>query len=216
MADSFEVQRQQMVQGQLVKRGITDQRVLAAIATVPRELFVPAESASQAYQDGPLPIGEGQTISQPYIVAFMLEALQLRGDETVLEVGTGSGYAAAVLSKVCDRVVSIERKSELADRAIRALRTANVTNVTVRVGDGTLGFPEAAPFDAIVVAAGGPELPESLTRQLADGGRIVMPVGPQGNQQLIRYTKDGTEPGKTEQLVAVRFVPLIGDQGWDA
>jgi protein-L-isoaspartate(D-aspartate) O-methyltransferase len=205
----------EMVERTIAGRGVSDARVLAAMRDVSRELFVPASRRDQAYDDLPLPIGAGQTISQPYIVALMCEALQLTGDERVLEIGTGSGYAAAVLSRLAAQVDTIERIAELAERAAHLLAELNVTNVRVHCGDGTLGWSEAAPYDAIVVTAGGPVVPEALLAQLAPGGRLVMPVGSsRGSQELVRVTRAGQQDYRTESLCDVAFVPLMGEQGW--
>ncbi|HSG89317.1 MAG TPA: protein-L-isoaspartate(D-aspartate) O-methyltransferase [Pseudomonadales bacterium] len=200
----------------LKRRGIRDPRVLDAMATVPREQFVGLDLAEFAYDDTPLPIEEGQTISQPYIVALMTEALELTPDDHVLEVGTGSGYAAAVLSRVAGTVVTIERHQALAHLARQRLEALHYDNVSVCYGDGTLGWPEEAPYDAIVVAAGGPEAPRSLIEQLAIGGRLVIPMGPSLTQQnLVRITRVDATEISIEELGAVRFVPLIGAEGWD-
>jgi protein-L-isoaspartate(D-aspartate) O-methyltransferase len=206
--------RARMVREQLAARGIRDARVLDAMGRVPRHELVPESLRADAYQDGPLPIGEGQTISQPYIVAAMSQAAALTGGERVLEVGTGSGYGAAVLAELAREVYTIERHAELAEAARRRLVDEGYARVHVRAGDGTLGWPEAAPFDAIVVTAGGPSAPPSLLAQLAPGGRLVMPIGESpGVQRLVRLRR--TERGiEREDLGAVRFVPLIGAEGW--
>ncbi|RMF09356.1 MAG: protein-L-isoaspartate(D-aspartate) O-methyltransferase [Alphaproteobacteria bacterium] len=210
----YQAARQRMVEHQLAARDITDQRVLAAMAAVPRELFVPDSLRHQAYTDGPLPIGEGQTISQPYIVAFMAQALDLAPQDRVLEVGTGSGYGAAVLALMAAEVITIERHRTLAERARATLREAGIENVTVITGDGSRGYSEKAPYDGIIVTAGGPRIPDSLRKQLASGGRLVMPVGSSRTlQTLVRLRR--TESGfQEEPLVAVRFVPLVGKEGW--
>lgn len=201
--------RQQMVDGQLRFRGLSDPRVLAAMAVVPREHFVPAELIDAAYEDGPLPIGYSQTISQPYTVAFMCEALRLRGDEQVLEIGTGSGYAAAVLSRLAAHVWTVERISPLADAARERLQRLGVRNVSVKTADGALGWPEHAPFDAIVVTAAAEELPRAYFDQLHDGGRLVIPIGPAPyGQTMYRYTRLGDEL-RAEALGEFSFVPLI-------
>lgn len=207
--------REEMVARQLEARGIADRQVLDAMRTVPRELFVPAALAGMAYADGALPIAEGQTISQPYVVALMAEAAEPRPGDRSLDVGTGSGYAAAVLSRIVARVYSIERIPELAESARTALERAGIDNVTVRVGDGTLGWPEEAPFDSIVVAAGAPAAGETLKRQLAPGGRLVIPVEAGGWQRLIRIRRTGEHSFEERDLGAVRFVPLIGAEGWE-
>ena len=203
-----------------------DEAVLEAIATVRRERFVPSRLAKAAFADGPLPIGEGQTISQPAMVALMAEAARIEPTDRVLEVGTGSGYGAAMLGTLAASVVTIERLPALAERARTALREQGCDNVTAVVGDGTLGWPDHAPYDAIVVTAAGPEPPPPLLRQLAEGGRLVMPVGPkQGSQRLMRFTRTSSrEPTRAgaddepqhvaERLTAVRFVPLIGTHGF--
>jgi protein-L-isoaspartate(D-aspartate) O-methyltransferase len=206
--------RKRMVDRQIRARGIEDPRVLDALATVPREAFLPPALAEFAYDDRPLPIEAGQTISQPYIVALMTEALALAPDEDVLEIGTGSGYAAAVLARVARRVYTIERHAELADLARERMTRLGYANVEVRCGDGTLGWPEHAPFAGIIVAAGGPQLPSSLLAQLAIGGRLVMPVGTSRAQQLVRVTRTAEAEYRREDLGAVQFVPLIGAQGW--
>jgi protein-L-isoaspartate(D-aspartate) O-methyltransferase len=202
-----------MVEHQLRRRGIRDERVLAAMAVVPRERFVPDALAEDAYADGALPIGHNQTISQPFVVASMCELLALRGDERVLDVGTGSGYAAAILAELAREVVSIERIPELAAQAREALAAAGYERVEVRVGDGSLGAPDRAPFDAIAVAAATPELPPELYEQLAPGGRIVLPRGSRYSQRLVVVEK--TPGGAVERgSVRCRFVPLVGEGGF--
>lgn len=198
---------------ELRKEGITDSRVLDAMARVPRELFVPTECRAHALRNIPLPIGHGQTISQPLVVAMMTQALELTGTETILEVGTGSGYQCALLAELGRKVVSIERLEALATAARARLAKLGYSNVEVVIGDGTLGYPELAPYDAIIVTASTPTAPQPLLDQLADGGRIVVPVGSHSCQELILHTKRG---GKftTQRLGAVRFVPLIGEAGW--
>lgn len=199
----------------LKRRGIRDERVLRAMDSVPREEFVGADLVEFAYDDGPLPIEEGQTISQPYIVAMMTEALQLRPEDRVLEIGTGSGYAAAVLAEVAREVYTIERHPFLARQARERLRKLGYDNVEIRTGDGTLGWPEHAPYQGIVVTAGAPEAPPSLIEQLAEGGRLVIPIGKTpGLQELQRITRSAGNEVTTENLGGVRFVPLIGEQGW--
>lgn len=216
--DRCAARRAEMVDRDIAARGVDDARVLAAMRAVPRERFVPDHRRDEACADHPLPIGEGQTISQPYIVALMSAALQLRGDERVLEIGTGSGYAAAVLARLAAEVHTVERIPALAERARRTLAALAVARVQVHVGDGTLGWPAAAPYDAIVVTAAGPRVPEALRAQLAPGGRLVMPVGAsQGWQDLLRLTRarDAGAADRSELLCTVAFVPLLGAQGWD-
>jgi len=208
-------ERERMVELQLAGRGIENARVLAAFRSVPREEFLPQELAEFAYEDTPLPIAGGQTISQPYIVAVTIDALGLRGGERVLEIGTGSGYAAAVLSRVAGEVFTVERLEPLAEVARERLARLGYRNVHVLCADGTLGWPEHAPYDAIAVAAGGPDVPKALLDQLAPGGRLVMPVGPDETlQTLVRVTREAGGRHHTEPLGEVRFVPLIGSQGW--
>jgi protein-L-isoaspartate(D-aspartate) O-methyltransferase len=207
--------REQMVDRQILARGVQDPAVLSAMRRVPREAFVPRYLSRRAYADQPLPIGEGQTISQPYIVATMTESLRLREGDRVLEIGTGSGYAAAVLAEIAGEVYTIERLARLAESARRRLAYLGYTNVHVRHGDGSLGWAEYAPFDAIVVTAGGPEVPPSLLAQLAVGGRLVMPVGASAlAQQLVRVVRTGETSYEREELGDVAFVPLIGAEGW--
>lgn len=207
--------RRVMVETQIRRRGITDPRVLTAMAKVPRHLFVPRHLWDQAYGDYPLPIGEDQTISQPYIVALMTEALELKGPEKVLELGTGSGYQAAVLAELAAQVYTIERIPSLARTAEQVLASLEYANVQVRVADGTLGWPGEAPFDAILVTAGAPQVPPPLVEQLDLGGRLVIPVGDRYSQTLtrVRRTPDGL---KQEYLGGCRFVKLIGKHGWEA
>ncbi len=217
MEPDFSRQREQMVGRQIESRGVRSKAVLDAMRTVRREGFVPSYLGEFAYDDTPLPIEEEQTISQPYIVAFMIEALALDGHERVLEIGTGSGYAAAVLAEIASEVYTIERHKGLARTAKAKLVEQGYARVHVRCGDGTLGWPEEAPFDAIVVAAGGPTVPESLREQLAVGGRLVIPVGEQvGLQTLRRITRVSEDEFRDEDLGGVRFVPLIGEEGWHA
>jgi len=201
-----------MVRHHLVARGIRDTKVLAAFRRVPRERFVPPELVSAAYDDCPLPIGEGQTISQPYIVALMTEALCLIGNERVLEVGTGSGYQAAILAEMGCAVYTIERIAPLLSRALETLSLLGY-RVHGTVGDGTLGWREHAPYDAVIVTAAGPVVPPALVEQLRDGGRLVMPVGDRFSQELTRVTKEGSNV-RQEHLGGCQFVPLIGAQGW--
>ena len=205
-----------MVDTQIRVRGVSDQRVLAAMEKIPRHLFVDEGLIDQAYNDNPLPIERQQTISQPYIVALMSEALALTGREKVLEIGTGSGYQTAILAELAERVFSIERIATLATRARRVLDVLNDYNVAIRVGDGTYGWREESPFDAIVVTAGAPRTPKLLIEQLAVGGRLVLPVGSRNSQALLRLTRMSEDPEdlKQEDLGGCRFVDLIGEHGW--
>ena len=202
-----------MVRDQIETRGVRDERVLAAMRGVPRHRFVPDYQVGSAYRDSPLPIGQGQTISQPYIVAYMTELLALTGREKVLEVGTGSGYQAAILSRLAASVITVERFPSLACESARLLAELGYDNVRVEVGDGSLGWAEDAPYDAIIVTAASPEVPEPLREQLADGGRLVVPVGPRWTQHLVRVRRAGGR-FQTESLIGVAFVPLIGTHGW--
>lgn len=211
---SYGEARKKMVQEQLVSRGIKDPRVLAAMAKVPRHLFIVEELQGQAYDDNPLPIGEGQTISQPYMVARMVEALGLKGKELVLEIGTGSGYAAAVLAELCGQVFSMEMVEDLAIRARAVLASLWYRNVSVQVGDGTLGWEEHAPYDAVVISAGAPCIPRPLLEQLRPGGCMVFPMGEKDLQTLVRIRK---ERGglREEYLGECLFVKLLGTYGWE-
>ncbi|HEU0033846.1 MAG TPA: protein-L-isoaspartate(D-aspartate) O-methyltransferase [Kofleriaceae bacterium] len=203
-----------MVSDQLRRRDISDPLVLSAFARVPREIFVPPELASHAYDDAPLPIGNGQTISQPYVVAMTVQALGLAGHERVLEIGTGSGYAAAILGAIAREVVTIERIEELAITARQRLDHLGFPNVHVHHADGTLGWPPDAPYEAICVAAGAPHPPQALLDQLAIGGRLVLPFGSAEAQRLVRITRRDATHFHEEMLGDVRFVPLVGEQGW--
>jgi protein-L-isoaspartate(D-aspartate) O-methyltransferase len=211
----FDIPRERMVAEQLGRRGIRDARVLRALGRVPRHRFVDEALAGRAYGDYPLPIGERQTISQPYMVALMTEALELAGHERVLEIGTGSGYQTAILAELCSKVFSIERIKSLADRALRTLDGLGYYNVLVRVGDGSLGWREEAPFDAVLVTAGAPTIPEALVVQLAPKGRLVVPVGDAYSQELQKGVKE--EGGmRWTNLGGCVFVKLIGERGWSS
>ncbi len=213
----FTTQREHMVATQIETRGIAAPGVLDAMRAVPREAFVMEAMRERAYDDSPLPIDAGQTISQPYIVALMAEAAELTADSRVLEIGAGSGYAAAILSRIAAEVWSVERHAELADGARRKLAELGYDNVHVRHGDGTLGWPEHRPFDAILVAAGSPEVPPALLEQLDLDGRLVIPVGADPIvQQLMRIQRVAKEDFRRESLGGVRFVPLVGKEGWRA
>jgi protein-L-isoaspartate(D-aspartate) O-methyltransferase len=203
-----------MVEEQLRARGIRDERVLAAMGKVPREGFISGEDVDNAYGDYPLPIGEGQTISQPYIVASMVEALEVRPENRVLEVGAGTGYEAAILGELAGEVWTIERHAELADKAREILQKLGYANVHVVTGDGSLGLAEHAPFDRILVAAAAPHVPDTLVAQLAEGGRLVVPVGTRQEQQVLVVRKVGDQTVVTPRE-ACRFVPLVGEQGWE-
>ena len=213
--DAYEAARARMVEEQLVQRGVTDERVLSAMRRVPRHLFVEVPLRERAHGDHPLPIGEEQTISQPYIVGLMSQLLELRGQEKVLEVGTGSGYQTAVLAELARRVCSIERLPRLAERARTLLEHLGYDNVWVRVGSGTLGWPDEAPFDRILVTAGGPSIPPPLFQQLGEGGRMVVPVGDVANQTLTVVEKVRGEM-KTRSCGDCKFVKLVGKYAWDA
>jgi len=202
-----------MVETQIRRRGVTSARVLEAMASVPRHEFIPGEFQHEAYADKPLPIGEGQTISQPYMVAAMAEALELTGPERVLEIGTGSGYQAAVLSLLAREVVTVESHTSLALAAQERLTDLGYTNVHVHNGDGSTGFPDAAPYDAILVTAAAPEIPPMLAGQLREGGRLVIPVGSRENQELVQARNENGVL-KTRALFDCRFVPLLGRYGW--
>ena len=212
---SIDHSRNIMLREHLQGRGIIDQSVLKAMREIPREEFVGEPFYEGAYGDHPLPIAEGQTISQPYIVAYMAEALELSATDRVLEIGTGSGYAAAVLSRIVKNVYTVERLSGLAESARRRLERLGYTNIIVHKGDGTLGWPEHAPYDAIVVTAGAPNVPKPLLEQLAIGGRLVIPVGSSTEvQELVRVRRVSEHDYRSENLCGVRFVPLIGTEGW--
>ena len=214
--DKYKKPRKKMLTSQVISRGVSDARVLKAMEKIPRHLFVDEGLQDQAYADNPLPIGERQTISQPYIVALMTEALELKGNEKVLEIGTGSGYQAAILAELSERVFSIERIGSLADKARKVLESLNYYNVLIRVGDGTYGWREESPFDAIIVTAGAPDVPRTLLEQLAIGGRLVVPTGDRYTQKLLKLTRtsESLENTETKDLGGCRFVNLIGEYGW--
>ncbi len=212
-ASDFAAERRAMVEEQIQERGVGSPRLLAALLAVPRHLFVPEDYVAGAYSDQPLPIGEGQTISQPYMVAVMTEALELSGNERVLEVGTGSGYQAAVLSLLAAEVYTVESHASLALAARQRLAQMGYANVHVHSGDGTMGLPEAAPFDAIVVTAAAPKVPLPLVEQLAEGGRLVIPVGQADQQELLQVRKTAGQI-TSRALHYCRFVPLVGRYGW--
>ena len=209
----FEKERSRMVDEQIAFRGVTDPRVLAVMGKVPRHEFMPEALRAQAYGDHAMPIGEGQTISQPYIVALMSELLELKGDERVLEIGTGSGYQAAVLAELCQKVFTIERVKTLADTARATLDRLGYKNVVMKVYDGTYGWKEMSPFDAIIVTAAAPDVPDTLVDQLKDGGRLVIPVGERYSQVLMKVIKSPSGV-VTKTSISCVFVPLIGAKGW--
>ncbi len=211
--DRWEQERRRMVDLQIAARGVKDGRVLAAMRSVPRHLFVPLTFRDGAYNDCPLPIGRGQTISQPYIVGVMTELLQLKQDDRVLEIGGGSGYQAAILGTLAQEVISMERIPEVGAMAKENLAEAGVTNVTIVIGDGTLGYPAKAPYDAILITAAAPDVPPPLLDQLAEGGRLVAPVGSRDLQELVRCTRTGGAITR-EYFGGVVFVPLLGKYGW--
>ena len=214
MDSDYQKLRDRMVEDQLIPRGIKDPRVLDAMRRVPRHIFAGGHNLTSAYDDMALPIGEGQTISQPYMVAIMTELLELKGTEKVLEIGTGSGYQGAVLAELAKEVYTIERIGPLADRAAAEFRTLGYNNVYVRTGDGTLGWPEAAPFDRIIITAASPEIPKPLIEQLAMNGIFIIPVGSRYSQQLMKITKTG-HGLKEDYHTPCVFVPLIGKYGWE-
>jgi protein-L-isoaspartate(D-aspartate) O-methyltransferase len=209
----YEEERLAMVEEQLRRRGISEPRVLEAMGSVPRHLFVPPEYRSSAYEDRPLPIGEGQTISQPFMVAIMTQSLRLQGSERVLEIGTGSGYQTAVLARMAQSVYTMERLPELIQHAQETLTGLGYRNISFRIGDGSKGWLEEAPFDGILVTAGAPETPRVLKEQLAEGGRLLIPIGPRYSQTLYRITRNGDQFTE-EDITGCVFVPLVGDFGW--
>lgn len=211
--DSWTLSRERMVEYQIEGRGVRDPRVLDAMRQIPRHLFVPPEYSESAYQDRPLPIGRGQTISQPYIVAVMTELLLLKPGDKVLEIGTGSGYQAAILSRLAGTVITIERLPEIAEEAKKLFETLNITNIRVITGDGTEGYAPEGPYDGIIITAATPDIPFPLIDQLADGGRLVAPVGSRDLQQLVRLIRHGDQVVR-EDFGGVVFVPLLGRHGW--
>jgi protein-L-isoaspartate(D-aspartate) O-methyltransferase len=213
MRGELAVARQNMVSQQIVRRGVSNARVLEALLAVPRHVFVPPENRSQAYADGALTIGEGQTISQPYMVAVMTEALQVESHHRVLEIGTGSGYQTAILAELAQEVYSVERSQPLAEDARMLLEEMGYSNIQFRVGDGTKGWPDKAPFDRIIVTAGAPAVPNELKSQLCEGGLLVIPVGGRALQELFRYTRKGDDL-VGQPITSCRFVPLVGEEGW--
>ncbi|MCX7857197.1 MAG: protein-L-isoaspartate(D-aspartate) O-methyltransferase [Deltaproteobacteria bacterium] len=212
--NDFKFKRDKMVETQIIARGIKDERVIAAMRKVPRHLFLDEALWPQAYEDYPLPIGERQTISQPYIVALMTEKLNLKGNESVLEIGTGSGYQTAILAELAEKVYSIERIASIAKRARKVLDDLKYTNIVIKIGDGTVGWSEYAPYDGIIVTAASPYVPKPLMDQLKIGGRLVIPVGGECSQDLIVYKKTGENEYEEENYGGCRFVKLIGAYGW--
>ena len=213
--NNYKKQREEMVKKQLIRRGIKDKNVLDAFRKVPREIFVPDDVKEYSYQDGPLPIGKEQTISQPYIVAEMVEALELDENDIVLEIGTGSGYETAILSQIAKHVYSVERIQSLSEKAKKILDELDYKNVTIKIGDGSLGWPDGnMKFAGIIVSAGAPSIPESYKNQLQIGGFIVIPVGSRALQNLYKVEKRSENDFKKQSLGHVRFVPLIGKQAW--
>ena len=213
LIQSYAGQRRKMVEEQLVERGVKNLSVLEAMSRVPRHLFAQDSLQHRAYGDTPLPIGENQTISQPYIVGAMTEALALKGEERVLEIGTGSGYQTAIIAELCRQVFTIERLNNLSRKAQNILESLNYMNIVFKMFDGTYGWPDQAPFDAILITASAPEIPDSLVKQLGDGGRLVAPIGGADKQKLVVLTKKGDRISRRD-LVNCKFVPLIGKYGW--
>lgn len=213
---NFDVSRKRMVETQIIARGITDRRVIDAMQKLPRHLFVQEAMASQAYNDTSLPIGEKQTISQPYMVAIMTEMLQLSGRERVLEIGTGSGYQAALLSYLANRVYTIERIPSLAAKARKLFDSLGLTNISMKIDDGTVGWASEAPFDAIIVTAGAPDIPQALLGQLLPEGRLLVPVGDHAAQMLTLVKKTDDGGYSAEKSTPCRFVKLIGSEGWSS
>ena len=210
---NYQKERLAMVEEQLRRRGISDRKVLEAMRKIPRHLFVLEDYRDSAYEDRPLPIGEGQTISQPYMVAIMTQSLELKGREKVLEIGTGSGYQTAILAELAQKVFTIERIPALTERAHKVLGDFGYTSISFRSGDGSRGWPEEAPFDGIMVTAGSPDVPPTLKSQLAEGGRLVIPTGPRYTQTLYKLTREGDQ-FMEEDVTGCVFVPLVGDYGW--
>jgi len=208
------VLRKRMIEEQIKRRGVKDPATLNAMSIVPRHEFVPSLLKANAYEDTPLPIGLGQTISQPYIVALMTQCAELKPEDSVLEIGTGSGYAAAVLSRIVNQVYTVERIDDLVERSKARYKELGYHNIEVKSGDGTRGWPEMGPFDAVIVTAGAPIIPNSLKEQLKPGGRLIIPVGDAFSQQLLRIRKDNDNHFSEETMELVRFVPLIGEEGW--
>jgi len=213
---NYEIARKRMVETQIIARGISDRRVIEAMLKIPRHIFVEEAMSAQAYSDSALPIGEKQTISQPYMVALMTELLQVSSSDKVLEIGTGSGYQAALLATIAKRVYTIERIRPLALRARKALDSLGLLNINIKIDDGTDGWPEEAPFDAIIVTAGAPEIPHALISQLKVGGKLVIPVGDLFEQTLVRATKKEDGSFSREDFIGCRFVKLVGKFGWSA
>jgi protein-L-isoaspartate(D-aspartate) O-methyltransferase len=211
---TYAKERERMVRDQLESRDIRDERVLEAMRSVPRHRFVPEQHRHLAYADGPLPIGNGQTISQPYIVALMTQLLELRGTETVLEIGTGSGYQAAILAHLAQEIHTIELHGSLAQHAQAILNSLGLSNVHVHIGDGSKGWPKNSPYDGIIVTAAAPRVPKPLLEQISEGGRLVIPVGSRGGQFLERWVRQDTDY-RREQIAPVAFVPLYGQHGWE-
>jgi protein-L-isoaspartate(D-aspartate) O-methyltransferase len=214
MFNEYNAKRQKMVETQLVSRGIKDSRVLAAMKKVPRHLFLDEALWPDAYEDHPLPIGEKQTISQPYIVALMTEVLNLKGNEKILEIGTGSGYQAAILAELAEQVYSIERIPSIAKRARRVLDDLKYSNIVITIGDGTLGWKEYSPYDGIIVTAASPYPPKTLLEQLKVGGRLIIPIGDEFTQDLTLYRRDNEFDYSKESYGGCRFVKLVGEHGW--
>jgi len=214
MFNEYTSKRQRMIETQLLPRGIKDPRVIAAMRKVPRHLFLDEALWPEAYEDHPVPIGEKQTISQPFIVAFMTEALKLSGTEKILEIGTGSGYQAAVLAELAEQVYSMERLPSIAKRARRILDELKYANIVITIGDGTLGWKEHSPYDGIIVTAASPYPPKTLLEQLKVGGRLIIPIGDEFTQDLTLYIRDSDKDYSKESYGGCRFVKLIGEQGW--